>query len=293
MSGSTWATSSETKTSADISYRRGMAQETAQAVPIKLLLEAGAHFGHQTSRRNPKMGRYIFTQRNGIHIIDLQQTVTLLEQAYQFLRETVAQGGSILFVGTKKQAQEAIEQEAKRCGMFYVNQRWLGGMLTNFATIQSRIDYLVRLEDRKARGELDSLPKKEAMKLEEEIKRLNRLMGGFKEMTGLPSALFIVDPAREYIALGEARRMDIPVVAIVDTNCNPELVDYPIPANDDAIRAVKLITSRIADAVLEGKAQWESAQAEAVPSVAEAEGAVSYTFTPDEEEKGGSPDKSG
>ncbi|MDI6815226.1 MAG: 30S ribosomal protein S2 [Dehalococcoidales bacterium] len=220
---------------------------------IKQLLEAGAHFGHQTSRWHPGMKSYIFTKRNGIHIIDLEQTATMLDKACDFIRQVVAEGGSILFVGTKKQAQEAIEQEAQRCGMYYVNQRWLGGVLTNFATIQARIDYLVRLEDQRARGEFNRLPKKEGLKLEEEISRLNRQMGGFKEMTSLPAALFIVDPTKERIALAEAKRVGVPVVAIVDTNCDPSDIDYPIPANDDAIRAIKLICSKIADSVIEGK----------------------------------------
>ena len=220
---------------------------------IKQLLEAGAHFGHQTSRWHPHMKRYIFTKRNGIHIIDLEQTAVMLDKACDFIREVAAEGSSILFVGTKKQAQEAIEQEANRCDMYYVNQRWLGGVLTNFATIQARIDHLVRLEDQQARGEFSRLPKKEALKLEEEISRLNRQMGGFKEMTSLPGALFIVDTAQERIALAEVKRMGIPAVAIVDTNCDPDDVDYPIPANDDAIRAIKLVCSKIADAVIEGK----------------------------------------
>jgi small subunit ribosomal protein S2 len=220
---------------------------------IKELLEAGAHFGHQTSRWHPAMKRYIFTKRNGIHIIDLEQTTAMLDKACEFIQQIAAEGGTVLFVGTKKQAQESIEQEAQRCGMFYVNQRWLGGVLTNFATIQARIDYLVRLEDQQSRGEFERLPKKEAMKLGEEIQRLNRNMGGFKEMTNLPDALFIVDPTKEKIALAEAKRVGIPVVAIVDTNCNPANIDHPIPANDDAIRAIKLICSKIADAVLEGK----------------------------------------
>ncbi len=220
---------------------------------IKQLLEAGAHFGHQTSQWHPRMKKYIFTKRNGIHIIDLEQTVTMLNKACDFVRQLVADGDHILFVGTKKQAQEAIEEEAKRCGMHYVNQRWIGGVLTNFATIQARIDYLVRLEDQQARGEFNRLPKKEALKLEEEILRLNRQMGGFKEMTNLPAALFVVDPPKEKIALSEAKRIGIPVVAIADTNCNPDELDYPIPANDDAIRAVKLICSKIADAVIKGK----------------------------------------
>ena len=220
---------------------------------IKQLLEAGAHFGHQTSRWHPKMKSYIFTRRNDIHIIDLQQTAALLEKACNYIKSTVAEGGTVLFVGTKKQAQEAIEAEAKRCGMFFVNKRWLGGTLTNFATIQRRIDYLVRLENQRARGDFARLPKKEAGKLEEEIEKLNRNVGGFKEMTALPSVLFIVDPTKEDIALEEARRLEIPVVAIVDTNCNPEFIDYPIPANDDAIRAIKLVCAKVADAVIEGR----------------------------------------
>jgi small subunit ribosomal protein S2 len=225
---------------------------------IKELLEAGAHFGHQTSRWDPRMAKYIFTKRNGIHIIDLEQTASMLDKACAFVRKTVAEGGHILFVGTKKQAQEAIEEEAKRCGMYYVNQRWIGGILTNFKTIQTRIDFLVRLEDQKARGELSRLPKKEVLKLEEEMERLNRLMGGFKEMTSLPAALFVIDPMKERIALAEAKRVGIPIVAIADTNCNPDEIDYPIPANDDAIRAVKLICSKMATAVIEGKAEREA-----------------------------------
>ena len=220
---------------------------------IKQLLEAGAHFGHQASVWHPRMKDYIFTKRNGIHIIDLEQTASFLDKACEFIRQVVAEGGNILFVGTKRQAQEAIEQEAQRCGMYYVNQRWLGGILTNFTTIQSRIDHLVRLEDQQSRGEFSRLPKKEAMKLEEEISRLNRQMGGFKEMTSLPSALFIIDPTKERIALAEAKRVGILVIAIVDTNCNPDNIDCPIPANDDAIKAIKLICSKIADAVIEGK----------------------------------------
>jgi len=220
---------------------------------IKQLLEAGAHFGHQTGRWHPRMKSYIFTKRNGIHIIDLEQTAALLDKACDFVKQVTAEGGSILFVGTKKQAQESVELEAQRCQMYYVNQRWLGGTLTNFATIQSRIDHLVRLEDQKTRGEFGRLPKKEALKLDEEILRLNRQMGGFKEMTSLPDALFIIDPTKEQIALAEARRIGIPVVAIVDTNCNPDDIDYPIPANDDAIRAIKLMCNKIADAIIEGR----------------------------------------
>jgi small subunit ribosomal protein S2 len=221
---------------------------------IKELLEAGVHFGHQTSRWHPAMKKYIFTKRDGIHIIDLEQTAVMLTKACEYVKQLIAEGGILLFVGTKKQAQEAVELEAKRCGMYYVNQRWLGGVLTNFATIQGRIDYLVRLEDQKASGEFERLPKKEAQKLSDEIERLNRTMGGFKEMTRLPDALFIIDPTKERIALAEAKRMGIPVGAIVDTNCNPKEIDQPIPANDDAIRAIKLMCAKVADAVLEGKA---------------------------------------
>ncbi len=257
-------------------------------VTIKELLEAGAHFGHQTSRWHPAMKKYIFTKRNGIHIIDLEQTATMLDKACDFVRQVVSEGGSILFVGTKKQAQETIEQEAQRCGMYYVNQRWLGGVLTNFATIQARIDYLVRLEDQQARGDFERLPKKEALKLGEEILHLNRQMGGFKEMTSLPDAMFIVDTTKERIALAEAKRVGIPVVAIVDTNCNPADIDYPIPANDDAIRAIKLMCSKIADSVIEGK----TGEAVAPAGVGEEEGlegpeiteiAEPIIFTPDEE----------
>jgi len=263
--------------------------EVEEIVSIKLLLESGAHFGHQTSRWNPRMKKYIFTERNSIHIIDLQQTVEMLNKAYEFVRDTVAKGEDIVFVGTKKQAKETIEDEAKRCGAFYVNQRWLGGTLTNFATIQARIDYLVRLEDRRARGEFNYLSKKEALKLEEEIDRLNRQMGGIKEMTKFPGALFIVDPVKEKIAVTEARRTGIPVVAIVDTNCNPDEIDYPIPANDDAVRAVKLMTSKMADAVLEGKQVRQLVEVGEVEEIVAEEAEVpealeSLTFTPEIEE---------
>ncbi len=258
-------------------------------VTIKQLLEAGAHFGHQTGRWNPRMKNYIFTKRNGIHIIDLEKTAVMLDTACIFVRDTVASGKAILFVGTKKQAQESVQEEATRCGMYYVNQRWLGGMLTNFVTIQARVDQLVRLEDQMARGELGRLTKKEVLKIGEKIERLNKQMGGFKEMTELPGALFIIDPTKERIALAEAQRMGVPVVSIVDTNCNPEEIDYPVPANDDAIRAIKLICTKIAEAVLEGKAGLASAvSAEAVEEKAEGEaGALEVTepliFTPDEE----------
>jgi small subunit ribosomal protein S2 len=225
----------------------------ADTATIKELLESGAHFGHQTSHWNPHMKKYIFTKRNGIHIIDLEQTASMLEEACKFVKEMVSEGGKILFVGTKKQAQDIIEEEAKRCGMYFINQRWIGGVLTNFSAIQSRIDYLVKLEDQQAKGDFARLPKKEASKLGEEIERLNKNMGGFKEMTGLPDALFIIDPVKEKIAIIEAKRLGIPIIAVVDTNCLPDIIDYPIPANDDAIRAIKLITGKIASAVIEGR----------------------------------------
>jgi small subunit ribosomal protein S2 len=227
---------------------------------MKALLEAGVHFGHQTRRWNPKMRKFIFSERNGIHIIDLQQTVDRLEAACDFVRDMVSNGGTILFVGTKRQAQETIESEAKRCGMPYVTTRWLGGTLTNFATIQGRIDYLVRTEDAKARGEMDYLAKKERLKQEEELARLNRYLGGIKAMTALPGAIYIVDTTKEDIAVAEAVRIGIPIVALVDTNCNPDVIDYPIPSNDDAIRAIKLITARIADVALEGLTAREYVQ---------------------------------
>ena len=258
-------------------------------VTIKELLEAGAHFGHQTSRWHPRMKSYIFTKRNGIHIIDLEQTASMLDEACNFVQQVAAEGSNILFVGTKKQAQEAIEQEATRCGMYYVNQRWIGGVLTNFATIQARIDYLVRLEDQQSRGEFNRLPKKEALKLEEKISRLNRQMGGIKEMTRLPAALFVVDPAKERIALAEAKRVGIPVVAITDTNCNPDEIDYPVPANDDAIRAIRLICSKIADAVTEGGTSQaviltEEEQEEILEELEVTGVAEPLTFTPDDEQ---------
>jgi small subunit ribosomal protein S2 len=234
------------------------------------------------------MKNYIFTKRNGIHIIDLEKTAAKLDEACNYVRQVVAEGGIILFVGTKKQAQESIVEEAKRCGMYYVDQRWLGGMLTNFTTIQSRIDHLVRLEDQQSRGEFGRLSKKEVLKIGEEIEKLNKQMGGFKEMTSLPSAIFIVDPIKEKIALAEAKRMGIPVVAIVDTNCNPDEIDYSVPANDDAIRAIKLICSKIADAVLEGKAgvtevSAEEGEAEGVEEPEVTETVEPLIFIPEEE----------
>ena len=223
-----------------------------ETLTMKSLLEAGVHFGHQTQRWHPRMKQFIFAQRNGIHIIDLQQTMHLLERARQFISNVVAGGDSVLFVGTKRQAQDSIELAAKRCEMFYVKHRWLGGMLTNFPTIQGRIDYLVRLEERQARGGFGLLTKKEGLKLEDEIERLNRNFGGVKEMTRLPGALFVVDIGREKIAVAEGRRMGIPIVAMVDTDGDPNLVDYPIAGNDDAIRSISLVTARMADAVADG-----------------------------------------
>lgn len=234
----------------------------ADTITVKQLLEAGAHFGHQTGHWHPKMKSYIFTQRNGIHIIDLEQTVTMLNKACAFVRDLASNGQTILFVGTKKQAQDIVEEEAKRCGMFYVNQRWLGGMLTNFNTIQGRIDYLVRLEDKKFRGELDYMSKKDKLKVDKEMAKLNKLMGGFKEMTALPGAIFIIDPTKEKIALAEAQKVGVTLVTTVDTNCNPDGVDYIIPANDDAIKAIKLICSHIANAVIEGKMLAEATNAQ-------------------------------
>ena len=236
-------------------------------ISIKQLLEAGVHFGHQTRRWNPKMKEYIFTERNGIYIIDLQKTVKKIDEAYYFIRDLAMDGGTVLFVGTKKQAQESIEQEAKRCEMYYVNQRWLGGMLTNFKTIQSRINKLRKIEKMEADGDFELLPKKEVIKLKAEQEKLEKNLGGIKEMRKLPSAMFVVDPRKEHIAILEAKALGIPVVAIVDTNCDPDEADYPIPGNDDAIRAVKLIASKIADAVLEGR-QGEQMSDEAIEEVA-------------------------
>ena len=258
----------------------------AESISVKQLLEAGAHFGHLTGHWHPRMKSYIFTQRNGIHILDLEQTVVMLDRAYNYVKDLVGNGQSILFVGTKKQAQEIVEEEAKRCSMYYVNQRWLGGMLTNFSTIQARIDYLVRLEDKRDKGELDYMSKKEKMKVEKEIGRLNKLLGGFKEMTTLPGAIFIIDPTKEKIALAESKKVSIPVVAIVDTNCDPEGIDYLIPANDDAIKAIKLICSKISDAVIEGKMIKETGEigrAELAQTDTETGQLLeSHIFTPDE-----------
>ena len=222
-------------------------------ISMKQLLEAGVHFGHQTRRWNPKMAPYIFTERNDIYIIDLQKTVKKVEECYNFLRDVAARGENILFVGTKKQAQEAMREEALRCNMFYVNERWLGGMLTNFKTIQTRINRLRKLEAMEADGTFDVLPKKEVIGLRLEMEKLTKYLGGIKDMKKLPGALFIVDPRKENIAVLEARKLNIPIVATVDTNCDPDVIDHVIPANDDAIRAVKLLTAKMADAVLEGR----------------------------------------
>jgi small subunit ribosomal protein S2 len=222
-------------------------------ISMKQLLEAGVHFGHQTRRWNPKMAPYIFTDRNGIYIIDLQKTVKKVEEAYNFVKQLSSDGDTILFVGTKKQAQEAVREEAERCSMFYVNQRWLVGMLTNFQTIRRRIDRLHELEKMEANGTLEVLPKKEVAELMHERDKLQKFLGGIKEMRRLPGALFVIDPRKERIAVAEARKLGIPIVAIVDTNCDPDEVDYVIPGNDDAIRAVRLLTGKMAEAVLEGR----------------------------------------
>lgn len=237
-------------------------------ISMKQLLEAGVHFGHQTRRWNPKMAEYIFAERNGIYIIDLQKTVKKVEEAYAAVAEIVKDGGEVLFVGTKKQAQDSIKEEAQRCGMYYVNERWLGGMLTNFATVKTRIARLKELDQMVEDGTMDVLPKKEVAKLMHEKEKLDKNIGGIKDMTRIPDCMFIVDPRKEKIAVQEAHNLNIPIVAIVDTNCDPEEVDYVIPGNDDAIRAVKLIAGRIADAVIESK------QGEVLVDDAEAEDAA-------------------
>ncbi|MCF0121612.1 MAG: 30S ribosomal protein S2 [Oscillospiraceae bacterium] len=231
-------------------------------VSMKQLLEAGVHFGHQTRRWNPKMAPYIYMERNGIYIIDLQKTVKKLEEAYNFIRETTENGGTVLFVGTKKQAQDAIKEEAERVGMYYVNARWLGGMLTNFKTMRTRIDRLSQLRKMQEDGTFDMLPKKEVIKLTNEIAKLEKYLGGVKEMKKLPSALFIIDPRKERNAIAEARKLNIPIVAIVDTNCDPDEIDYIIPGNDDAIRAIRLISSAMANAVTEGRQGADAAETE-------------------------------
>ena len=236
-------------------------------ISMKQLLEAGVHFGHQTRRWNPKMAQYIFTERNGIYIIDLQKTVRKADEAYNFVRDLAMEGKSILFVGTKKQAQESIASEAQRCNMFYVNNRWLGGMLTNFKTMRTRVERLAQLKKMQEDGTFDMLPKKEVIKLLHEMEKLEKYLGGVKEMKKLPGALFVVDPRKEHNAIAEARKLHIPIVAIVDTNCDPDEVDYVIPGNDDAIRAIRLIAATMANAAIEGR-QGED-NAEAVETAAE------------------------
>ncbi len=237
-------------------------------ISMKALLETGVHFGHRTRRWNPKMKPYIFTERNGVHIIDLQQTIAAINRAYELARDTVAAGGTVLFVGTKRQAQETIAQEAQRCGMPYITQRWLGGTLTNWRTIRKRIDYLLSLEARRDRGDFERLTKKEALGLQRQIEKLNARLGGIREMRELPALLYVIDVRREATAIKEANKLGIPVIALVDTNCDPDPIDCVIPANDDAIRAIKLITSKIADGVLEGMAQRKAYEPE-VPEVSE------------------------
>lgn len=239
-------------------------------ISMKQLLEAGVHFGHQTRRWNPKMAQYIFTERNGIYIIDLQKTAKKVDEAYNFLRSVAAEGKNIIFVGTKKQAQEAVKEEALRCNMFYVNERWLGGMMTNFKTIQQRINRLRKLETMETDGTFDLLPKKEVLILRHEMEKLEKYLGGIKDLRKLPGALFVVDPRKEHNAVAEAHKLGIPVAGTVDTNCDPEELDYPIPANDDAIRAVRLLVAKMADAVLEGR-QGEQVQDAPVETEAEAE----------------------
>ncbi|WP_337020082.1 30S ribosomal protein S2 [Oceanobacillus massiliensis] len=233
------------------------------AISMKQLLEAGVHFGHQTRRWNPKMKKYIFTERNGIYIIDLQKTVKKVDEAYNYVKEIASNGGTILFVGTKKQAQDSVRDEATRSGMYYVNQRWLGGTLTNFQTIRKRINRLKSIEKMEEDGTFEVLPKKEVVNLLKEKDRLVKFLGGIKEMTKLPDALFVIDPRKERIAIAEAHKLNIPIIGIVDTNCDPDEIDYVIPANDDAIRAVKLLTSKMADAILEVKQGEEIEEAEA------------------------------
>ena len=242
-------------------------------ISMKQLLEAGVHFGHQTRRWNPKMAPYIFTERNGIYIIDLQKTVGKLEEAYNFVRDLAEKGETLLFVGTKKQAAEAIREESERCGMYYVNARWLGGMLTNFKTMRTRIDRLAQLKKMQEDGTFDMLPKKEVIKLMGEMEKLEKYLGGVKDMKKLPGAMFVVDPRKEKNAIAEARKLGIPVVAIVDTNCDPDEVDYVIPANDDAIRAIRLIASTMANAVIEGRQGVDAVAAETAPEAEAVEAA--------------------
>ncbi len=237
-------------------------EQSEPIVTMKALLEAGLHFGHQTRRWNPKMKRYIFAKREGIHIIDLQKTMVNLRRAHDFVVDLAMRGRRIIFVGTKKQAQAPIAEEAVRCGQAFVNHRWLGGTLTNFVTIRSRLDHLEDLLTRKESGDLERLPKKEAKQLEDTLEKLQRVLGGLRGMSQLPGAIFVVDPHREHIAVTEANKLDIPVIALVDTNCDPDLIQYPIPGNDDAIRGIRLITSKMADAIIEGQQRRESMQVE-------------------------------
>ena len=252
-------------------------------VSLKTLLESGVHFGHRTKRWNPKMRKYIFTERNGVHIIDLQQTVSQLQKAYDYMRDLAKDGKVVLFVGTKRQAAPIIVQEANRCEMPYVDKRWLGGTLTNFKTIRSRVDYLIDLEQRRDRGEFNRLPKKEVLKLNEEIERLERRVGGLRRLTKLPDALFIVDTRREDLAVKEANKLGIPIVALVDTNCDPDPIDLVIPSNDDAIRAIKLMVGKMADAIIEGKQLRETLEAEEEEERTEAGEAPSQVWTPPED----------
>ena len=240
-------------------------------VSMKQLLEAGVHFGHQTRRWNPKMAEYIYMERNGIYIIDLQKTVKKLEEAYSFVRQLAENGQTILFVGTKKQAQEAVKEEAERVGMYYVNARWLGGMLTNFKTMRTRVERLAQLKKMQEDGTFDMLPKKEVMKLLGDMEKLEKYLGGVKDMKKLPGALFVIDPRKEHNAIAEARKLHIPIVAIVDTNCDPDEVDYVIPGNDDAIRAIRLISQTMANAVLEGRQGEDAETVEAAETAKEEE----------------------
>lgn len=253
-------------------------------ISMKQLLEAGVHFGHQTRRWNPKMAEYIYTERNGIYIIDLQKTVKKAEEAYYVIRDIAAQGGKVLFVGTKKQAADSIKEEAERCGMYYINHRWLGGTLTNFTTIRKRIQRLYALEKMEAEGTFDLLPKKEVAKLKLEMEKLEKNLGGIKEMHKLPDCIFIVDPKKEHIAVQEAHRLGIPLVGIVDTNCDPEEVDYVIPGNDDAIRAVKLIAGKMADAIIEAN-QGEDYVAPVVEEAEETEELIAVEVEEVQEDK--------
>lgn len=263
-----------------------MGNGQSSVITMKQLLEAGVHFGHQTKRWNPKMKRYIFTARNGIYIIDLQQTVRMFRAAYDFVRDLAADGRTVLFVGTKKQAQESVEEEARRAGAPFVNVRWLGGMLTNFQTIRKSLERLQKLTDMETDGTAERLPKKEVLKLSKERARMDKVLGGIRELRGLPDAVFVVDPSREEIAVLEARKLGIPIVAIVDTNCDPDLVDFVIPGNDDAIRAIKLFLSKVADAIIEGKAAYAEKAASEEDKEAEAPEVTMALISTEEEPAG-------